>query len=148
MFAKLIDAILAGVATLGQVMVLPAPLASFICMTWFCLTDWAGLPRKWLFQLRALPLDGKPGADRFPQAESVARAADIPAGADDERAVGPAGGKSGVGSPGARLCLAVVHAREIVGRVMQPENRRWGSAASSKVEVCSVSPAPGELFAR
>lgn len=127
MFAKLIDAVVAGVTTWSFWRVMPLPFASFIGMTWFCLTDWSGSPGKWLLRLKAVTLEGAPlsavaslkrnlllGMPTFLRALLVSGW--LGAQGDDVK------GERGL----LALVSLAVYLREFIGLVKQPESRRWG----------------------
>lgn len=134
-FAKLIDAVLCGFTTLGLSSVMPLPFASFIGVSWFVLTDWFGSPGKWLFQLRAVTLEGAPlgpiasikrnlllGLPTFLRALLVSGVLGVQ-------------GEGQKWDRGALACVAVsVLLGELIGMVMQPDNRRWSDTlARSRV---------------
>ncbi|MDP2272773.1 MAG: RDD family protein [Archangium sp.] len=133
--AKVIDAILSGITTFTFLALMPLPFASVIGTSWFCLTDWFGSPGKWLFQIRAVNLDGSP----LSPLASIKR--NLILGLPTFlRALITAGliGAQGEDQKWERLILALVSLSvffgELVGMVMQPDNRRWGDTfARSRV---------------
>ena len=134
-FAKLIDATLAGLTTFGFLALMPLPHASFLSTSWFCLTDWFGSPGKWLFQIRAVNLDGAPLSPIASLKRNLVLG--LPTFL---RALITAGliGAQGEDQKWERLILALVSLAvffgELVGMVMQPDNRRWGDTfARSRV---------------
>lgn len=134
-FAKLIDAVICGFTTGGLSLVMPLPWASFIGVSWFVLTDWSGSPGKWLFQLRAVTLDGK---ELGPLA-SIKRnlLLGLPTFLRALSASGVLGlqGDQQKWDRGITACLSLTFFfGELIGMAMQPESRRWGDTfARSRV---------------
>ena len=63
-FAKAADLTLAGTVIVGLTIAgVPYPWAALSGSAWFLLSDWAGSPGKWLLQIRAVTLGGKPGIE-------------------------------------------------------------------------------------
>ena len=133
--AKFLDLLVAGVVTGGLALVIPFPLASLVGMSWLCLTDWLGSPGKWLFQLRAVTLEGAPlGPLAALKRNGVLG---LPSVAQAFLASGWIGlqGQNQKWDGALIACVGLaVWLGEIIGMVMQPENRRWGDAfARSRV---------------
>jgi uncharacterized RDD family membrane protein YckC len=134
-FAKLIDAVICGSTTVGFSAVMPLPWASFIGVSWFVLTDWSGSPGKWLFQLRAVTLDGKPlGALASIQRNLLLGLPNF-LGALSSSGVLGLQGDARKWDRGIMACLSLTFfLGELIGMLMQPENRRWGDTfARSRV---------------
>ena len=133
--AKLIDACFAGITTFTLLTLMPLPFASFVSTTWFCLTDWFGSPGKWLFQIRAVNLDGSPLSPLASLKRNVLLG--LPTFLHALITAGLIGAQ-GEDQKWERLILALVSLSvffgELVGMVMQPDNRRWGDTfARSRV---------------
>ncbi len=134
-FAKLIDAICSGITTFTLLALMPLPFASFLGTSWFCLTDWFGSPGKWLFQIRAVNLDGAPLSPLAAIKRNLILG--LPTFLRALIMAGYFGTQVG-DQKWERLILALVSLSvffgELVGMVMQPDNRRWGdSFARSRV---------------
>jgi uncharacterized RDD family membrane protein YckC len=133
--AKLIDAIVTGFTTFGFSLVLPLPYASFIGVSWFCLSDWSGSPGKWLFQVRAVTEAGAPLGALASLKRNVLLG--LPTFLRALMTAGWLGmqGEDQVWDRGFLACVSLsVMLGEVVGMVMQPENRRWGDTfARSRV---------------
>jgi uncharacterized RDD family membrane protein YckC len=134
-FAKLLDAIICGLTTGGLSLVMPLPWASFIGVSWFVLTDWSGSPGKWLFQLRAVTLDGKP----LGPLASIQRnlLLGLPTFLRALMTSGLIGleGDLAKWDRAAMACISLTFIfGELIGMLLQPENRRWGDTfARSRV---------------
>lgn len=134
-FAKLLDSILTGFTTWGLARVMPLPVASFIGISWFVLSDWFGSPGKWLFRLRVVTLAGAPisplasikrnillGLPTFLRALLVSGVLGLQ-------------GENQQWDRGMLACVSLTfYLGELIGMVMHPENRRWGDTfARSRV---------------
>lgn len=126
-FARLLDAVVAGLTTFGFSLVMPLPFASLLGTGWFCLADWSGSPGKWLFRLRVVTLEGAPVGAIAALKRNVVLG--LPTFARALMTSGWLGlqGDAQKWDRGLLACvgLAVVLG-ELVGMVMQPQNRRWG----------------------
>jgi len=126
-FAKFLDALLTGAFSASLLLVLPMPWAALIGTSWFMLSDWFGSPAKWLFRLKVVHLDGS-AIGPFASLQrnfmlglpTIARAVIVSGwwGADVDAAKW---------DRGAVACIGLsVMLGELIGMVMQPQNRRWG----------------------
>lgn len=128
-FAKLLDALLTGVASWGFSLLMPLPVASLLAVLWFCLADWSGSPGKWFLRLRVVMLDGAPVTPLASLKRNVVLGLPVVA-----RAVIVAGwtGLDATASQWDRVSVAciglAVTLGELIGMVFQPMNRRWGDA--------------------
>lgn len=133
--AKLLDAVIAGVTTFGFSMMMPLPFASLIGTGWFCLADWSGSPGKWLFRLRAVTLAGAPLGPVASLKRNIVLG--LPTIARAFLVSGWVGlqGENLKWDRGFLACVGLaVFLGELVGMVMQPDNRRWGDTfARSRV---------------
>lgn len=126
-FAKLLDAILTGAFSASLWLLLPMPWPAVIGTSWFMLSDWFGSPAKWLLRLKVVHLDGSaigPIASLKRNfmlgLPTIARAVIVSGwwGTDVD---------SAKWDRGALACIGIaVLIGELVGMIMQPQNRRWG----------------------
>lgn len=134
-FAKLLDLIVVAIPTIALVMVLPPPVPSLLGTTWFMLMDWAGSPGKWLLRLRAVTLEGAPLGPMASLQRNLVLG--LPLFARALLMSGWVGlqGEDQKWDFGIIACVGfIVLLGELIGMVMQPENRRWGDTfARSRV---------------
>ncbi len=134
-FAKMIDAIVAGLTSWGFSTVMPLPLASLLGTGWFMLTDWSGSPGKWLFQLRAVTLEGAPLGPLAALKRNIVLG--LPTILRSMLVAGWLGlqGENQQWDRGLLACVGLsVTLGELIGMVLQPDNRRWGDTfARSRV---------------
>ena len=133
--AKLFDAVVAGLTSWGLSTMMPLPVASLIGTGWFCLADWAGSPGKWLFQLRVVTLQGEAIGPLASLKRNVVLG--LPTILRSMLVAGWLGvqGEGQQWDRGALACVGLsVALGELIGMVLQPDNRRWGDTfARSRV---------------
>ena len=135
-FARALDLTLGGVAIVVLTLVLRSyPPAALIGATWFLLTDWLGSPGKWLLQIRAVTLEGKPLGPLASIKRNLVLA--LPTLSHALLVGGFIGlqGDDRKWDAGILLCLGIIVVLgEFLGMVMQPQSRRWGDTfARSRV---------------
>lgn len=134
-FAKILDFMVAGCVTAALWLLVPLLVASLVSMLWLCLSDWVGSPGKWLFQLRAVTVEGRRLAPLASLKRNVILG--LPTVAQAFLLSGWVGlqGQNQKWDVGLIACVGfAVWLGELIGMVMQPENRRWGDAfARSRV---------------
>ncbi len=127
LFARGLDAVLSGGATLVLSRVMPLPLASLLCVSWFCLSDWSGSPGKWLLRLRVVMVDGSQVTAIAALKRNVVLG--LPTFGRALITAGWSGleGDAGMWDRGVLACVGLAVAfGEVLGMILQPQNRRWG----------------------